>query len=273
MNLLEVRNLHLTFYDTEPPLEVVRDISFSMKEGEILGLVGESGSGKTQTALSIPGLLKHHEEISQGEIFFEGKNLAELSQKEMEEIRGKDISMIFQEPMTSLNPVLTVGKQVEESLRLHTSCTKEESKARALQMLQEVELSEVEELYEKYPHQLSGGMRQRVMIAAALVTEPKLLIADEPTTALDVTVQTQILKLLGKINAKHRTGFLFISHDLSVVRRLCHRVIVMNQGKIEEMGAVEEIFKNPQKEYTKKLLEAVPTRGKSLRRRKGGGAQ
>ena len=135
-------------------------------------------------------------------------------------------------------------------------------------MLQEVELSEVGELYEKYPHQLSGGMRQRVMIAAALVTEPKLLIADEPTTALDVTVQTQILKLLGKINAKHRTGILFISHDLSVVRRLCHRVIVMNQGKIEEMGAVEEIFKNPQKEYTKKLLEAVPTRGKSLRRRR-----
>ena len=181
--------------------------------------------------------------------------------------------MIFQEPMTSLNPVLPVGQQVEEGLRLHTSYTKEECKKRALDMLREVELAEVENIYNRYPHQLSGGMRQRIMIAAALVTEPKLLIADEPTTALDVTIQSQILKLLKKINEKHHTGILFISHDLGVIRRLCDRVIVMNQGKIVEMGTVEEIFQEPRQEYTKKLLAAVPTRGESLRRRKGGEAQ
>lgn len=273
MSLLEIRHLQLKFYDTQPPLEVVKDVSFAMKEGEILGIVGESGSGKTQTALSVLGLLKKHEEISAGEILFEGKNLAELSQKELEAVRGNDISMIFQEPMTSLNPVLPVGQQVEEGLRLHTSYTKEECKKRALDMLREVELAEVENIYNRYPHQLSGGMRQRIMIAAALVTEPKLLIADEPTTALDVTIQSQILKLLKKINEKHHTGILFISHDLGVIRRLCDRVIVMNQGKIVEMGTVEEIFQKPQQEYTKKLLAAVPTRGKSLRKRKGGETQ
>ena len=245
MSLLEIRHLQLKFYDTQPPLEVVKDVSFAMKEGEILGIVGESGSGKTQTALSVLGLLKKHEEISAGEILFEGKNLAEFSQKELEAVRGKDISMIFQEPMTSLNPVLPVGQQVEEGLRLHTSYTKEECKKRALDMLREVELAEVENIYNRYPHQLSGGMRQRIMIAAALVTEPKLLIADEPTTALDVTIQSQILKLLKKINEKHHTGILFISHDLGVIRRLCDRVIVMNQGKIVEMGTVEEIFQEP----------------------------
>lgn len=273
MSLLEIRHLQLKFYDTQPPLEVVKDVSFAMKEGEILGIVGESGSGKTQTALSVLGLLKKHEEISAGEILFEGKNLAEFSQKELEAVRGKDISMIFQEPMTSLNPVLPVGQQVEEGLRLHTSYTKEECKKRALDMLREVELAEVENIYNRYPHQLSGGMRQRIMIAAALVTEPKLLIADEPTTALDVTIQSQILKLLKKINEKHHTGILFISHDLGVIRRFCDRVIVMNQGKIVEMGTVEEIFQEPRQEYTKKLLAAVPTRGESLRRRKGGEAQ
>ena len=255
MSLLEIRHLQLKFYDTQPPLEVVKDVSFAMKEGEILGIVGESGSGKTQTALSVLGLLKKHEEISAGEILFEGKNLAEFSQKELEAVRGKDISMIFQ------------------GLRLHTSYTKEECKKRALDMLREVELAEVENIYNRYPHQLSGGMRQRIMIAAALVTEPKLLIADEPTTALDVTIQSQILKLLKKINEKHHTGILFISHDLGVIRRLCDRVIVMNQGKIVEMGTVEEIFQKPQQEYTKKLLAAVPTRGESLRRRKGGETQ
>ena len=205
MSLLEIRHLQLKFYDTQPPLEVVKDISFAMKEGEILGIVGESGSGKTQTALSVLGLLKKHEEISAGEILFEGKNLAEFSQKELEAVRGKDISMIFQEPMTSLNPVLPVGQQVEEGLRLHTSYTKEECKKRALDMLREVELAEVENIYNRYPHQLSGGMRQRVVIAIALACNPDLLICDEPTTALDVTIQAKILELIKDIQRKMKS--------------------------------------------------------------------
>lgn len=267
--LLEVKNLNIEFYDTDPPEKAVKGISFSMEQGEILGIVGESGSGKTQTALSILQLLKSNSGISSGEILFKGKNLAGLSGRELQKIRGKEISMIFQEPMTSLNPVLTVGRQVEEGLKLHgEGFSKEQRKAKALDALGEAGLPDPEGIYGKYPHQLSGGMRQRVMIAAALVTEPELLIADEPTTALDVTVQAQILELLKEINAKHGTSILFISHDLAVIRKLCGRVLVMNQGVVVEEGEVSRVFDHPQKDYTKKLLAAIPDRRTSLRKRR-----
>lgn len=268
--LLEVKDLNIEFYDTEPPQKVVKGVSFSMEKGEILGIVGESGSGKTQTALSILRLLKSNSGISSGQILFKGQDLALSTEQELEQVRGGEIAMIFQEPMTSLNPVLTVGSQIEEGLKLHTKLTPEERKRRAILAMEEAGLPGAEELYQKYPHQLSGGMRQRVMIAAALVTEPDLLIADEPTTALDVTIQAQILELLKEINRKHGTGILFISHDLAVIRRLCGRVLVMNEGRVEEEGEVEQVFEHPKKEYTRKLLAAIPNRRESLRRRRRG---
>ena len=271
MHLLEVKNLDIEFYDTEPPTKVAKNLSFSMEEGEVLGIVGESGSGKTQTALSILRLLKDYGGISSGEICFKGKNIADCTDEEMNHIRGREISMIFQEPMTSLNPVLTIGTQIEEGLRLHTKDDHRTRREKVISIMREVELPSPEELYNKYPHQLSGGMRQRVMIAAALVTEPELLIADEPTTALDVTIQAQILKLLKEINQKHHTAILFISHDLGVIRYLCDRVIVMNQGEIVETGLISEVFEHPSQAYTKKLLEAIPNRRTSLRRRRDGG--
>lgn len=267
MRLLEIRNLAIEFHDTNPPTKIVEDISFSMEEGEILGIVGESGSGKTQTALSVMGLLGGHARMPKGEIFFQNKDILKMRQEELWNVRGKEIGIIFQEPMTSLNPVMTIGEQVEEGLRLHTDLSAGERKARAIQMMDKVELPNPEALYGKYPHQLSGGMRQRVMIAAALIMEPKLLIADEPTTALDVTIQAQILRLLQKINREQGTAILFISHDLGVIRHLCSRVIVMNQGSVVEQGEVEAIFANPGEEYTKRLLLAIPSRRTSLRRR------
>lgn len=268
MALLEVKDLAISFYDTVPPTEVVRGISFSMEEGEILGIVGESGSGKTQTALSILQLLKSHSDVSGGEILYRGSSLTQCTKEELSKIRGKEISMIFQEPMTSLNPVLTIGAQIEEGLLLHTKDDPGKRHQKVLEIMREVELPEPELLCKKYPHQISGGQRQRVMIAAALITEPKLLIADEPTTALDVTIQAQILKLLQKLNERHHTAILFISHDLGVIRRLCSRVIVMNQGTIVESGTIAHVFSNPQEDYTKKLLDAIPNRRTSLRRRK-----
>lgn len=268
--LLEVKDLNIEFYDTEPPQKVVKGVSFFMEKGEILGIVGESGSGKTQTALSILRLLKSNSGISSGQILFKGQDLALSTEQELEQVRGGEIAMIFQEPMTSLNPVLTVGSQIEEGLKLHTKLTPEERKRRAILAMEEAGLPGAEKLYQKYPHQLSGGMRQRVMIAAALVTEPDLLIADEPTTALDVTIQAQILELLKEINRKHGTGILFISHDLGVIRKLCGRVLVMNEGRVEEEGEVAQVFEHPQKEYTRKLLAAIPNRGESLRRRRRG---
>ena len=217
MALLDVRDLKIAFYDTTPPTEVVKGISFSLEEGETLGIVGESGSGKTQTALSILHLLKENSAVSGGEILYEDSSVAHASSQDLQRIRGKEISMIFQEPMTSLNPVLTIEEQIAEGLLIHESCTPAERHEKVLAIMHEVELSDPEKLCKKYPHQLSGGQRQRVMIAAALITGPKLLIADEPTTALDVTIQSQILKLLKKINERHHTAILFISHDLGVL--------------------------------------------------------
>ena len=267
MALLEIKNLAIEFHDTVPSTKIVEDISLSMEEGEILGIVGESGSGKTQTALSVMGLLGEYARMPKGEILFQGRDILQMPREELWNIRGREIGMIFQEPMTSLNPVMTIGAQVEEAMKIHSRFNARERKERALQMMQNVELPNPQLLYEKYPHQLSGGMRQRVMIAAALVMEPKLLIADEPTTALDVTIQAQILKLLQKINREQGTAVLFISHDLGVIRHLCSRVIVMNQGKAVEQGDVQEIFRHSSMEYTRKLLAAIPNRRTSLRRR------
>lgn len=263
--MLKVENLTIHFEDREVHQEVVRESSFSMEKGEILGIVGESGSGKSMTALTIAGLLKQHAVLDSGKITFTDReekkyDLLELDAKEMRTLQGNQISMIFQEPMTALNPTMQIGKQVEESLRLHTELSKEERKKRVLKALEDVELEHPEKLVKKYPHELSGGMRQRVMIAAAIVCRPQLLIADEPTTALDVYTQENIIQLLKKLNQKYQMGILFISHNLRVVHMLCERVLVMQHGIIVEEGKTEEIFRNPSHPYTKELIAAIPAR-------------
>ncbi|MBE6008413.1 MAG: ABC transporter ATP-binding protein [Lachnospiraceae bacterium] len=240
----------------------VKGISMHMDKGEIVGLVGESGSGKTVTALTIAGLINRRMAAFGGEILFNGQNTLTLKSEDMRKIRGKDISIVFQEPMSSLNPVLRIGPQVEESLRIHTNKTKEERKELALKAFKDVELPNPEEVYNKYPHELSGGQLQRVMIAAAMISNPTLLIADEPTTALDVTIQAQIIELLKRLNKEYGMGILFISHNLNVVRKLCTRVAVMHKGLIVEEGPVEDIFHNPKEDYTKKLIAAIPTRSR-----------
>ncbi len=262
--MLEIRDLNIEFHDHSVPETVVYDFDLSMEEGDIVGIVGESGSGKTMSALALCGLLARHDMEKKGKILFEGKELLTCSRQEMRALQGKEISIIFQEPMTSLNPVKKIGWQVEEALRLHTDLSKEECYERAIWALREAELAEPEKVYGQYPHELSGGMRQRVMIAAAIVCKPKILVADEPTTALDVTIQAQIIKLLLKLNEEQKTAILFISHDLSLVRRLCRRVVVMQNGYIVEQGDVEAIFRSPREEYTKRLIASIPScdRGK-----------
>ena len=256
--LLEVNNLSIEFYDHELPERVVKDFDLILQSGDRIGIVGESGSGKSMSALAIAGLLNRHDMEKRGEILFDGKNLLTLKRRELRQYQGKDIAMIFQEPMTSLNPVKKIGWQVEESLRLHTTLSKEECKKKAIEMLAEVELSNPETVYNMYPHELSGGMRQRVMIAAAMICEPKILIADEPTTALDVTTQEQIIELMKQLNEQKGTAILFISHDLSLVETLCNHVIVMKDGEIVESGSTKEIFDEPKQQYTRDLLAAIP---------------
>lgn len=254
--LLSVKDLEIGFGLSKQVAPVVHKISFNIMEGEIIGIVGESGSGKSVSALSIVGLLAAEGKILNGDICFDGRMLNQMSEKELKEIRGNEISYVFQEPMTSLNPVLTIGYQLEEMLILHEKLEKEERKKRILTMLEEVGLRDGEGLLEQYPHQLSGGMRQRVMIAMAMICRPRLLIADEPTTALDVTVQAKVLRLLKKLNQEYNTTIILISHDLAVVKSICNRVFVMYQGNIVERGTIQEIFTNPHEEYTKRLLEA-----------------
>ncbi|NLL76448.1 MAG: ABC transporter ATP-binding protein [Clostridiales bacterium] len=256
--LLEVKNLNIEFHDHLLPETVVYDFDLSVEEGEIIGIVGESGSGKSMTALAIAGLLSRHDMEKRGQILYDGTDLLTCPRSQLRRLQGKEIGMVFQEPMTSLNPVKRIGWQVEESLRIHTQMTKEERKKTAIRLLESVELTDAEKIYKLYPHELSGGMRQRVMIAAAIACEPKILIADEPTTALDVTIQAQIIKLLKKINEEKRTAILFISHDLSLVSRLCEKVVVMQGGYIVETGSTEDIFMHPKEEYTKKLIAAIP---------------
>ncbi len=264
--LLNVSHLSITFHDEGQPFDAVKDISFQVDRGEIVGIVGESGSGKSMTAHAIMGLIKRSAATVSGTAEFEGVDLMSMPRDQLRGYQGEELSIIFQEPMTSLNPTMKIGKQVEESLRIHTRLSKAERRARALEAMELAELDEPEKLYDCYPHQLSGGMRQRVMIASALVLRPQLLIADEPTTALDVTIQAQILQTLKAINRKEGTAILFISHDLGVIRALCQRVLVMQQGRIVEEGTVEQVFYHPQQEYTKRLIASRPTREK----RKGG---
>lgn len=258
--MLEIKDLRIEFTGRNAA-EAVHGIDLRMEEGETLGLVGESGSGKTVTALSVAGLLRGDVQIS-GEINFGGRDLLKLSPAQLRQVQGREIGMIFQEPMTSLNPLMRVGEQIEEVLRIHTDISPKRRKELALELMGKVGLPEPELIYKKYPHQLSGGQRQRAMIAAAVIIDPKLLIADEPTTALDVTVQAQIIELLGRVNKNRGVGILFISHDLNVVRKLCSRVAVMHKGVIVEQGPTEQIFSNPREEYTKKLIAAIPRREK-----------
>ena len=258
--MLQVDRLSIHFADREEVQEVVRGISFSVQDGEIVGIVGESGSGKTMTALTIAGLFKEHAVLDAGTIRLDGTDLLKLTEREMRQVQGNRIGMIFQEPMTALNPTMKIGRQVEEVLRLHTDLDSRARKAAVIRALEEVELDEAEKLLFKYPHELSGGMRQRVMIAAAMICRPSLWIADEPTTALDAATQESILKLLKKLNDKYGMSILFISHNLRVVKELCTRVFVMKDGEILEEGETEVVFQNPKTEYTKALIAAIPAR-------------
>ncbi|MDX8045788.1 ABC transporter ATP-binding protein [Gracilibacillus sp. S3-1-1] len=259
-NILDVRNLNVTFDTYGGVVHAVRGVNFSIKKGETLAIVGESGSGKSVTTKAIMGLVaKPSGKISEGEILFDGKDLAKLSDKQMQKIRGKDISMIFQDPMTSLNPTMKVGKQVMEGILLHQKVSKQEAKERAIELLDLVGIPNPEARMNQYPHQFSGGMRQRVVIAIALACNPKVLIADEPTTALDVTIQAQILELMKEIQQKMDMSIIFITHDLGVVANVADRVAVMYAGKVVEMGDVDDIFYNPQHPYTWGLLGSMPT--------------
>ena len=256
--MLDVHGLKVTFKSTGK--EAVRGIDFFMKNGQRVGLVGESGSGKTVTAMAISGLIERYNVDIEGEILFNGKDLRTCSRDELRRIQGRGIGVVFQEPMTSLNPLMKIGQQIEETLVLHTRKNKEERRALVLEAMEKVGLPEPEVTYDKYPHQLSGGQRQRAMIASAFVVVPQLLICDEPTTALDVRVQAQILKLLRSLSEEYGVGILLISHDLRVIRQLCDRVAVMYKGEIVEAGPTERIFENPQHEYTKQLISAIPSR-------------
>lgn len=258
--LLSVSGLQTHFFTDEGVVRSVDNVDFTINEGEILGIVGESGCGKSVTSLSIMGLVASPPgKIVGGQILFEGKNLVELSPKEMRAIRGNKISMIFQEPMTSLNPVFRIGDQLCEAIRLHMKLGKNEAKERAVQLLKQVGLPRAEQLIDEYPHQLSGGMRQRVMIAMGIACNPRLLIADEPTTALDVTIQAQILDLMRKISKESGTAIMLITHDLGVVAEMCDRVVVMYAGKVVEQTDVKTLFANPQHPYTIGLLQSMPT--------------
>lgn len=265
--ILQFKDLKVSFQSGKKFAPAVDGISFELHEGEILGIVGESGSGKSVTSLTAMGLIPSPPgKIETGEILFEGKDLTKISDKEFRKIRGNQISMIFQEPMTSLNPLFTIGNQLKEAITLHTKLTKKEARDRSIELLKLVGIPRAEGILQEYPHQLSGGMRQRVMIAMAMACNPKVLIADEPTTALDVTIQAQILTLMRDLNQKTDTSIILITHDLGVVAEICERVIVMYSGQIVEQGDVRTILKDPQHPYTKGLLKSVPDlRGKKER--------
>ncbi|MBQ7679523.1 MAG: ABC transporter ATP-binding protein [Butyrivibrio sp.] len=257
--ILRVEDLTIEFHDHDRPECVVEGFNLELARGEIVGIVGESGSGKSMSALAIAGLLKRHAMTRSGRILFQGVDLLTCSRSQLRSYQGDEISIVFQEPQTSLNPVHRIGEQVEESLRIHhPEVTAQERRERALKLMEQVGLREPERVYRSYPHELSGGMRQRVMIAAAMIGSPQILIADEPTTALDVTVQAQIIELLRNINRREGTAILFISHDLSLVRSLAGRVLVMQDGHVVEEGASEEVFAHPRHPYTKRLIAAIP---------------
>ncbi len=256
--MLEIKDLHVQFLNRDR--EAVSGVNLTIHDGEIVGLVGESGSGKTVTAMSIAGLLPRKKCALRGDILLDGEDLLHAERAALRKLHGKRVGVVFQEPMSAMDPLMRVGEQIGETLRIHMHMTKEERRTTVLQAMREVELRDPELVYTKYPHELSGGMLQRAMIAAAIVCAPDLLLLDEPTTALDVTIQAQILELLKKLNAEFGMSMLFISHNLNVVRKLCGRVAVMQRGKLVEEGPTEDVFYHPQHPYTKQLIEAIPTR-------------
>ena len=259
MPLLEIKDLHTYFYTDAGKVKAVNGVSFSLERGKVLGIVGESGSGKSVTAYSIMQILEGNGEIVSGSIKLDGQELVGAGEEVMKKVRGNRISMIFQDPMTSLNPTYTIGKQLMEAIMLHTNRSKKEAYDRAVEMLRLVNVNEPLKRMKQYPFELSGGMRQRVMIAMALACEPDILIADEPTTALDVTIQAQILELMKSLQEELGMVIILITHDLGVVAQMCDEVIVMYAGSICEQGTVDEIFYNPCHEYTKGLLRSIPT--------------
>lgn len=260
--ILSIQQLYTSFRVDGETIPAVEGIDLSLYPGEIVGLVGESGSGKSVTSLSVMQLLDETPgEVTGGEILFEGKDLLKFTDRQKRKVRGNDISMIFQEPMTSLNPVLKIGKQLVEAIREHQRISGVDARKHAIHMLNQVGIPRAEEIMTEYPHQLSGGMRQRVMIAMAMSCDPKVLIADEPTTALDVTIQAQILDVMRNMRKEHDTSILFITHDLGVIAEMCDRVAVMYSGRIVEQGTVYEIFENPKHPYTKGLLGSIPKLG------------
>ena len=257
MSLLEVRDLHTSFFTSAGEVKAVNGLSFSLDEGKVLGIVGESGSGKSVTAYSVLQILTYPGKIVSGSIKLNGTELVGKSDEEMRKIRGNKISIIFQDPMTSLNPTYTIGRQLMEAILLHTDRNRQEARERALEMLQLVNVNEPKKRLDQYPYELSGGMRQRVMIAMALACEPDILIADEPTTALDVTIQAQILELMQDLQKKLGMAIIMITHDLGVVAQLCDEVIVMYAGSVCERGTADEIFYHPAHEYTKGLMRSI----------------
>ncbi len=256
--LLEIKNEKLSFFTPVGEVKALNDVSFHLDEGEVLGIVGESGSGKSVTAYSLMGLTSYPGEMIGGSIEFDGQRIDTMSEKEINKIRGNKVSIIFQDPMTSLNPVFTIGYQIKEVIFLHTDIDKKKAQERAVELLNLVGMNEPEKRLKQYPHELSGGMRQRVMIAIALACEPKLLIADEPTTALDVTIQAQILELMIELKEKMGMAIIMITHDLGIVASMCEKIAVMYAGKIVEYGTIDDIFYRPKHEYTKGLLLSIP---------------
>ncbi len=256
--LVDIKNERLSFFTPAGEVKALNDVSIHLKEGEVLGIVGESGSGKSVTAYSLMGLTAHPGKLMGGTLQFNGHEIEDMSEKEMRKIRGKEVSIIFQDPMTSLNPVYTIGNQITEVIRLHTDKDKKQAYARAKELLELVGINEPEKRLKQYPHELSGGMRQRVMIAIALACEPKLLIADEPTTALDVTIQAQILELMMELKDKLGMAIIMITHDLGVVASMCDRIAVMYAGRIIEYGTTDDIFYRPHHMYTKGLIRSIP---------------
>ena len=256
--LVDIKNERLSFFTPAGEVKALNDVSIHLKEGEVLGIVGESGSGKSVTAYSLMGLTAHPGKLMGGTLHFNGHEIENMSEKEMRKIRGKEVSIIFQDPMTSLNPVYTIGNQITEVIRLHTDKDKKQAYDRAKESLELVGINEPEKRLKQYPHELSGGMRQRVMIAIALACEPKLLIADEPTTALDVTIQAQILELMMELKDKLGMAIIMITHDLGVVASMCDRIAVMYAGRIIEYGTTEDIFYRPHHMYTKGLIRSIP---------------
>ena len=258
-NILEIKHLKTQFFTQKGVIPAVDDVSIEIPEKTIVGLVGESGCGKSMTAMSVMGLLRRPGKVVSGEILLCGRDITHLPPREMAKLRGNELSMIFQEPMTSLNPVTKVGRQVEETILLHQKCSRQEAKNRVIEMFREVGIPEAEKRYHAYPHQLSGGLRQRVMIAMAMICRPKLMIADEPTTALDVTIEAQILELFKRLRDETGTSIILITHNMGVVAEVCDYVYVMYAGQVMEQAETFELFANTQHPYTKGLLRSIPS--------------